>query len=56
MPRMRWIPYWRGNDGGCGHGQFINPRTPIDVLEGIESYMKANKIDDIHEIIGSLKT
>jgi len=39
-----------------GTANFINPRTPIDVLEGIESYMKANKIDDIHEIIGSLKT
>lgn len=38
-----------------GTANFINPRAPIDVLEGIESYMKANKIDDIHEIIGSLK-
>ncbi len=38
-----------------GTANFINPRAPIDVLEGIESYMKDNKIDDIHEIIGSLK-
>ncbi len=39
-----------------GTGNFINPRAPIDVLEGIESFMKENKINDIHEIIGSLKT
>jgi dihydroorotate dehydrogenase (NAD+) catalytic subunit len=34
---------------------FINPRAPIDVLEGIEGFMKENKISDIREIIGSLK-
>jgi dihydroorotate dehydrogenase (NAD+) catalytic subunit len=39
-----------------GTGNFINPRAPIDVLEGIESFMKENKINDIREIIGSLKT
>ena len=38
-----------------GSANFVNPRAPIDVLEGIESYMKENKIDDIREIIGSLK-
>ena len=38
-----------------GTANFINPRAPIDVLEGIESYMKENKISDIREIIGSLK-
>ena len=27
-----------------GTANFINPRAPIDVLEGIESYMKENKI------------
>jgi dihydroorotate dehydrogenase (NAD+) catalytic subunit len=39
-----------------GTGNFINPRAPIDVLEGIEAFMKENKINDIREIIGSLKT
>jgi dihydroorotate dehydrogenase (NAD+) catalytic subunit len=39
-----------------GTANFINPRAPIDVLEGIESFMKENKINDIREIIGSLKT
>jgi dihydroorotate dehydrogenase (NAD+) catalytic subunit len=38
-----------------GTGNFINPRAPIDVLEGIESFMQENKISDIREIIGSLK-
>ncbi len=38
-----------------GSANFVNPRAPIEVLEGIEAYMKENKIDDIREIIGSLK-
>ena len=38
-----------------GTANFINPRAPIDVLEGIELFMKDNKISDIREIIGSLK-
>jgi dihydroorotate dehydrogenase (NAD+) catalytic subunit len=38
-----------------GTANFINPRAPIDVLEGIESFMEQNKISDIREIIGSLK-
>jgi len=38
-----------------GTGNFINPRAPVDVLEGIEGFMKENKINDIREIIGSLK-
>jgi len=39
-----------------GTANFINPRAPLDVLEGIENFMKENKISDIREIIGSLKT
>ena len=38
-----------------GTANFINPRAPVDVLEGIEAFMKENKISDIREIIGSLK-
>jgi dihydroorotate dehydrogenase (NAD+) catalytic subunit len=38
-----------------GTANFINPRPPIDVLEGIESFMKEQKISDIREIIGSLR-
>ena len=38
-----------------GTANFVNPRAPLEVLEGIEAYMRANKIDDIKELIGSLK-
>lgn len=38
-----------------GTMNFVNPRAPLDVLEGIVHYMKENKITDIQEIIGSLK-
>jgi dihydroorotate dehydrogenase (NAD+) catalytic subunit len=38
-----------------GTSNFVNPRAPVDVLEGIEAFMKENKITDIREIIGSLK-
>ena len=38
-----------------GTANFVNPRAPVDVLEGIEAFMKENKISDIREIIGSLQ-
>ena len=38
-----------------GTMNFVNPRAPIDVLEGIEAYMLEQKIDDIHDLIGSLQ-
>ncbi|OGX34424.1 MAG: dihydroorotate dehydrogenase B catalytic subunit [Omnitrophica WOR_2 bacterium RIFCSPHIGHO2_02_FULL_52_10] len=38
-----------------GTANFINPRAPLDVLEGIKAYMRKNKIKDIKEIIGSLR-
>ncbi len=38
-----------------GTANFVNPRAPVEVLEGIEVFMKENKITDIREIIGSLK-
>jgi dihydroorotate dehydrogenase (NAD+) catalytic subunit len=37
-----------------GTMNFVNPRAPVDVLEGIEGYMKENKISDIKELIGSV--
>ena len=39
-----------------GTSNFVNPRAPLDVLDGIKSYMKENKMTDIKEVIGSLKT
>ena len=38
-----------------GTGNFVNPRAPVNVLEGIEVFMRENKIEDIREIIGSLQ-
>ena len=37
-----------------GTANFVNPRAPLDVLEGITAYMKENKIKDIKEVIGSI--
>ena len=38
-----------------GTYNFVNPRAPLDVLEGIKAYMKANKMTDIRELIGSIQ-
>ena len=35
-----------------GTASFVNPRAPMDVLEGIEKYLRENKIEDIRELIG----
>jgi dihydroorotate dehydrogenase (NAD+) catalytic subunit len=35
-----------------GMASFKNPRAPMDVLEGIESYLEKEKIQDIRELIG----
>lgn len=37
-----------------GTGNFHSPDTSIKVVEGIESYMVRNKIDDIKDVIGAL--
>ncbi len=37
-----------------GTANFINPKAPLEVLDGIKQYMRKNKINDIKEIIGSL--
>lgn len=38
-----------------GTMNFVNPRAPVEVLEGIEAYMKANQMTDIKELIGSIQ-
>ena len=38
-----------------GTMNFVNPRAPLEVLEGIINYMKEHKISDIRELIGSLQ-
>ena len=35
-----------------GTANFRNPYATLEVIEGIESYMKQNGIEDIHDIIG----
>lgn len=37
-----------------GTANFHNPRATMEVLEGIEAYMKKYHIEDIHEIIGCM--
>jgi len=36
-----------------GTANFINPHATIDILEGMQNYLKNNKIKDINDIIGS---
>lgn len=35
-----------------GTATFANPRAPLDVLEGLESWLAANNVSDVREIIG----
>lgn len=38
-----------------GTSNFNNPNTTIEVIDGIEKYMKNNNVSDIHELIGCVK-
>ena len=38
-----------------GTYNFVNPRAPLEVLEGIQAYMRDNKMSDIKELIGSIR-
>jgi len=38
-----------------GTGNFVDPETPIKVIDGIRDYMIKNKFKDINSIVGSLK-
>lgn len=38
-----------------GTYNFVNPRAPLEVLEGIRAYMQENKMTDIRELIGSIQ-
>jgi dihydroorotate dehydrogenase (NAD+) catalytic subunit len=39
-----------------GTGLFVDPCCPIRVLEGMESFLDEEGIEDIHDIIGSIDT
>lgn len=38
-----------------GTANFINPRATIDILEGMQNYLKNSKIKDINDVIGTFK-
>ncbi len=38
-----------------GTAIFTNPRAPLDILEGIEQFMKKEGIEDIAELIGAAR-
>lgn len=38
-----------------GTASFLNPRAAINVLEGIEDYLERHSMDDIAQLIGSLR-
>ena len=38
-----------------GAANFINPYATIEVIEGIEDYMRRNKVEDIRDLIGAVK-
>ncbi len=38
-----------------GTANFTNPRTPLDILEGIEQFMAKEGIEDIHQLIGAAR-
>lgn len=39
-----------------GTASFVNPRAPWDIIEGIKEYMRSNKISDVKEIVGIVKS
>jgi dihydroorotate dehydrogenase (NAD+) catalytic subunit len=38
-----------------GTATFVNPRAPLDVLEGLQRYMEEHAISDVHELIGAAR-
>ena len=39
-----------------GTAHFVNPRTAIEVITGIENYLKDHKMNNIQDLVGSLDT
>jgi len=38
-----------------GTANLVNPKVTIDIIEGIEKYLIENEIEDVNELVGSLK-
>ena len=45
--------------GACavqvGTATFLNPRAPLDVLEGLEAFLRENEFGDVHGLIGAAR-
>lgn len=39
-----------------GTASFVNPKAAIEIIDGIEKYLKINKIGDVKKLIGALNT
>ena len=38
-----------------GTANFFNPYATVEIAEGIEKFMEAHHVEDIHELIGAVK-
>jgi dihydroorotate dehydrogenase (NAD+) catalytic subunit len=39
-----------------GTATFLNPQAPLDVLEGLEAFMRDHDIDDVRELVGAARS
>ena len=39
-----------------GTANFVNPRAPLDIIDGIRAYLEQNEIKSIEDLVGSLQT
>ena len=39
-----------------GTASFVNPAAPLDVLEGIQRFMREEGIEDVHDLIGAARS
>jgi dihydroorotate dehydrogenase (NAD+) catalytic subunit len=38
-----------------GTATFVNPRAPLDVLEGLQRFMEEHNVSDVRELIGAAR-
>jgi dihydroorotate dehydrogenase (NAD+) catalytic subunit len=38
-----------------GTATFVNPRAPLDLLEGLQRYMAEHGIDDVSDLVGAAR-
>lgn len=38
-----------------GTANFVNPRATLDIIEGIEAFLEREKLNDVRDLIGSIK-